>query len=68
MALTMFGDDRHAYVRRLAKLVKKRGIVFDPGLYEVWVRHDGWCEINRGGFCGCKPDVKISKSPRHEDN
>jgi hypothetical protein len=47
--------------RHLADLVDAfQARPFPPGVYNVLVRHDAWCNLlkNRGP-CNCSPDIEI---------
>lgn len=52
---------RHNYDRKLMRL--PTGKVPCCGLTIVDVVHDGWCDVFRGGYCNCDPDVRINGVP-----
>ena len=29
------------------------------GIIDVYVEHDNWCNIFKGGECNCKPNIKM---------
>ena len=29
------------------------------GVNEVDVAHDGWCQVYKGGYCNCDPDIRL---------
>ena len=50
-------DPRSNYVSKLTSLK------LDPGVHNVQIYHDHWCQILNGGtVCNCNPDVEVKKT------
>jgi hypothetical protein len=51
---------RHNYYRKVMSMVAA-GELKKGDLAVVDIYHDEWCGINRGTYCNCNPDIKLSK-------
>jgi hypothetical protein len=49
---------KHNYYKKLMAL-HGQGKIPTASLTEVDICHDGWCEVYKGGYCNCDPDVKL---------
>lgn len=50
----------HRYQEKIRKMVERGELSADPGsLSQVEVRHDHWCGVFRGRFCGCDAEITI---------
>ena len=45
------------YVQRTQK--ERNWVIKMKGIIDVYMQHDDWCNIFKGGECNCKPDIKI---------
>ena len=55
------------YWPKVIALAKELGL--DPGVVEVDVLHDDWCNVMTGaGQCNCDPDVAIRDTHRGKKN
>lgn len=52
---------KHNYFRKVMALVAE-GELKKGDLAVVDIYHDDWCGINRGTYCNCDPDIKLSQS------
>jgi len=53
--------NKHNYMKRIATLQRAGKIPSAPGVYQIDVRHDDWCNIYRGGYCNCDPEIVLRK-------
>lgn len=60
------GDDparkdsmQHNYMKKLKRLEAEGKIT--AGVHQFSVLHDDWCNIHRGGYCNCDPDIVIKR-------
>jgi hypothetical protein len=49
---------RHNYVKKLMKMKQAGTIPAESGsCLDVTCSHDDWCQIYKGGYCNCDPDI-----------
>jgi DNA-directed RNA polymerase subunit M/transcription elongation factor TFIIS len=53
---------KHNYCKKLMKLYRQ-GKIRTASLTEADIYHDGWCAINKGGYCNCDPDIELRSFP-----
>ena len=51
---------KHNYMKKLLKL-QAEGKLPKVGIHDVSVAHDDWCQVYKGGYCNCDPDIKLRK-------
>ena len=51
---------KHNYMKKLLKL-QAEGKLPKVGVNEVDVAHDDWCQVYRGGYCNCDPDIWLRR-------
>ena len=49
---------KHNYMKKLLQL-QAEGKLPKVGVNEVDVAHDGWCQVYKGGYCNCDPDIRL---------
>lgn len=49
----------HNYVLLVNQLVREGKFQLGQA-YEIWIHHNGWCELNRGGKCNCDCEVWLN--------
>jgi len=54
---------QHNYMKKLLKF-QSEGKLPKVGLHEVNVAHDDWCQVYKGGYCNCDPDIQLRRPPR----
>jgi hypothetical protein len=59
----VYDPTQHNYMKKLLQL-QGEGKLPKVGLQDVDVFHDGWCELYKGGYCNCDPDIQLRKPPR----
>jgi hypothetical protein len=59
---------RRAVVAEITRILAEGKLA--PGVYEITVRHDGWCALLNGvGPCNCDPEVcPPERVPSPEEN
>jgi hypothetical protein len=55
------GIDRQTYDAKVLAFVKEHAELGATGVHHIWLRHDGWCGIHKGGNCTCDPDIEIHR-------
>ncbi|MCI0464975.1 MAG: hypothetical protein L0Z62_49265 [Gemmataceae bacterium] len=58
----MFDPRKHNYYRKLIELFEQSKHSAEL-LQEVDIYHDDWCDIYRGGYCNCDPEVELRRPP-----
>jgi hypothetical protein len=53
---------KHNYYKKLMKLYTQ-GEISIALLTDVDICHDDWCEIHKGGYCNCDPDIILRSRP-----
>lgn len=48
----------HNYVPKVLALVSS-GRIPGNAVSEAYVRHASWCDIERGRFCNCDPEIHL---------
>lgn len=52
--------NKHNYLKIIENMYANGA--FKPGvLSNVEAQHDDWCDIYKGGFCNCNPDIITKK-------
>ena len=54
----MLDPTKHNYMKELLAL-QAQGKLSPGRLSEVDVLHDDWCGIYAGGYCNCRPEIRI---------
>jgi hypothetical protein len=58
----MYDPRKHNYYQKVIELFEQGKV--PPGcIREVDVWHDEWCDIYRGGYCNCEPEVTVRPPP-----
>jgi hypothetical protein len=47
------------YVQILEALIEQHPEIIAAGLHNVSIRHDDWCQIERGRPCNCDVEVEL---------
>lgn len=53
---------QHNYLAKIAAM-QRNGMFPQATLSDVFIKHDDWCDVHRGGFCNCDPDIELKPIP-----
>lgn len=53
-----YNPQQHNYMKKIIQLKADGKIELDVA--NVYVSHDTWCAVYKGGYCNCNPDIKVN--------
>jgi hypothetical protein len=51
----------HNYQLKMAQMLERGELEIKPGASQhINIAHDSWCNVYRGEFCNCDPDISLT--------